>query len=81
MVGVRSMLARAKRLEAARTMASPIQRAYGSLEAFDSEAQAGIDAGTLDGRDMPVILTAVRRWHADGLFSMWRRDRIWEYGR
>lgn len=45
MVGVRSMLARVRRLEATRAMVSPIQRWYGSVEAFEVEVRAGVDAG------------------------------------
>lgn len=64
-VGVRSMLGRVRRLEAARTMVSPFVRAFGSLEAFSDSAQAGVDAGTLDRRDMADVVTCVQRWHRD----------------
>ena len=81
MSSVRSLLNRVKRLEAARTMASPFQRWFGSLDAFEAEAQAGIDAGQLDARDVPVVIDVIRGWHRDEVFSMWQRDRVWEYGR
>jgi hypothetical protein len=75
------MLARVQRLEEARRAPrSPIEIAYGSLEAWEAEVQAGIDNGTLDRIDMPMVIACVRRWHVDGVWSMWRRDRIWEFG-
>jgi hypothetical protein len=81
MSSVRSLLNRVKRLEAARSMASPFQRWFGSLDAFEAEVQAGIEAGHLDAGDMPVVMDAIRGWHRDGVFGMWQRDRVWEYGR
>jgi len=80
-MSVRAMLARVQRLEQARRAPrSPIEIAYGSLQAWEAETQAGIDAGTLDRIDMPVVMACVRRWHADGVFGMWQRDRVWEFG-
>lgn len=32
---------------------------------FEAEVWADIDAGQLDRTDMPLVLTAVRRWHSD----------------
>lgn len=67
-------------------MPSPFERAYGSLEVFADEVRAGVDAGTLDRRDLigdsgeGGILRAIRGWHEQGLFGMWRRDRVWELG-
>ena len=82
MSSVRAMLARVQRLEQARQAPrSPIEVAYGSLEAWESETQAKIEAGTLDRIDMPVVIACVRRWHNEGVFGMWRRDRVWELGR
>lgn len=72
MSGVRTMLARAKRLEAARAMASPFQRAFDSLEGFEAAAQAGIEAGVYDARDMPVVLHAVHGWHEQDLWATWQ---------
>lgn len=66
---VRSMLARVRRLEAARTVMSPFVRAFGSLDAFVDAAQAGVDAGTLDRRDMADVVACVHRWH---------RDEVWK---
>lgn len=72
MSGVRSLASRVKRLQAARAMASPFQRAYGSLDGFEAAAQAGIDAGLYDARDMPVVLHAVRGWHEQDLWATWQ---------
>ena len=66
MAGVRSMLARVQRLEQSRSPTSPFERAYGSLDAWEAECRAGIDAGVLDSRDVPVVVMAVRRWHREG---------------
>lgn len=65
MAGVRSMLARVRRLESARTMVSPFVRAFGSLDAFVDATQAGVDAGVLDRRDMADVVACVHRWHRD----------------
>lgn len=82
MSGVRSLLTRVAKLEQARSAPrSPFEFAYGSLEAFEAEIQAGIDAGTLDSRDMPIVLRCVRRWHEEKTWSLWQRDGVWEYGR
>jgi hypothetical protein len=67
--------------QARRAPKSRIEAAYGSVEAWEATMQAGIDAGTLDPIDMPVVIASVRRWHQEGLFGMWQRDRVWEYGR
>jgi hypothetical protein len=80
-MSVRAMLARVQRLEQARRPPlSPFEQAFGSLEAWEADVQAGIDAGRLDRIDMPVVIACVRRWHTDGVWSMWRRDRVWEFG-
>jgi len=71
MSGVRSMLARVRRLETARTVISPFVRAFGSLDAFENAAQAGVDAGTLDRRDMADVVACVQRWHRDAVWSIW----------
>lgn len=71
MAGVRSMLGRVRRLEAARTMVSPFVRAFGSVEAFADNAQAGVDAGTLDRRDMADVVACVQRWHRDEVWAIW----------
>lgn len=71
MAGVHSMLARVRRLEAARTVVPPIQRWFGSVESFEAEMQEGVDAGTLDRRDMADVLACVRRWHRDAVWAAW----------
>ena len=65
----RALLTRVRRLEQVRaTVLSPFERAYGSLDAWEAECRAGIDAGLLDELDVPVVMLAVRRWHYDGVF-------------
>lgn len=82
MAGVRGLLDRVRRLEQARTAPrSPIESAWGSLDAFADEVQAGVEAGTFDRIDMPIIVNCIRRWHDEGVFTAWQRDRVWEYGR
>jgi len=71
MANVRGMLARVRRLEVARSTASPIARLYGSFEAYAEGVQADIDAGKLDGIDMPVILDCLRRWERERLWGQW----------
>lgn len=68
-MAVRSLLARVARMEQARIPTSPIERWYGSLEAFSERARAGIAAGTYDATDMPVVIMSVERWHRDGAWS------------
>lgn len=82
MANVRGMLARVRRLEVTRSTASPIARLFGSFEAFEEQAQAGIDAGKLDRTDMPVVIDALRRWERDGAWSQWHRmgHRVQEHG-
>ena len=70
MAGVRSMLARVRRIEAVcAPVLSPFESAYGSLDAWEAHCRAGIDAGQLDGRDVTVVMLAVRRWHHDGVWG------------
>lgn len=79
MPSARALLARVQRLEQARAAPqSPFESAYGSFDAFEEQTRAAMDAGTLDTRDMPIILTCLRRWHEEGAWGLWRRDRIWE---
>lgn len=69
MPAVRSMLARVRSLEAARSMVSPIQRWFGSVEAFETEVQTTVDAGKLDRRDMTGVVAAVQRWHREAVWA------------
>jgi hypothetical protein len=82
MASVGSMLSRVRRLEGARAApVSPFAQVYGSIEAFEAEVQADINAGKLDRVDMPIILACLRRWEGDGTWGAWHRDRVWELGR
>ena len=64
----RALLARVARLEQARAMPrSLFEREYGSFDAFEVEARAGMAAGVLDTRDMPAVLASVQRWVRDGI--------------
>jgi hypothetical protein len=65
------MLARVRRLEAARTVMSPFVRAFGSVEAFEADVQTRVDAGALDRRDMADVVACVQRWHRDEAWSIW----------
>jgi hypothetical protein len=81
-MSVRSMLARVQRIEHARTAPrSLIEAAYGSLDVFEADTRAAIDAGELCSIDMPIIIDCIKRWHKDGVFDSWKRDRIWEFAR
>ena len=62
------MLARVRRLEAARAPASPIVREYGSFEAFQAWADAGIAAGQLDPIDFPLVVICLARWEREKLW-------------
>jgi len=81
-MAVRSLLQRVTRLEQARAPArSPIERWHGSLEAFEDETRKKIEAGALDRADAPILLRCIRAWHEQGLFGMWQREHVWEFGR
>lgn len=81
MAGVRGMLQRVAKLEAARTSKpSPIEAIYGSVDAFAAECMAGVEAGKLCPIDMPVVIACVRSWHRNGDYQVrgtgngvWRR--------
>ncbi len=82
MPGVRGMTKRVRRLERARSPRSPIERMYGSLDAFAAEVQSEIAAGKLCRHDGPLILKSIERWHREELWGAWQRQRnqMWEYG-
>ncbi len=66
----RALLERVRRLEKARAVPrSPFATAWGSFDAFIDHVHDGIDAGTLDGTDMLIVLNCIRRWHSDDVFS------------
>ncbi len=63
MAGVRTQLARTRRLEAAKV--HPILAALGGEDSWaniQSDTQAGICEGLYDSRDMPGVLAAIRLW-------------------
>ena len=73
MTNVRALLTRVAKLEAARvTPKSPIELAYGSLDAFADKVNADIAAGKMDKVDGPMVLAAVLKWHRDRLWSGFR---------
>ena len=68
-MSVRAMLARVQRLEHSRRPTSPFELWFGTLDVWEADCWAGIDAGLLDPTDVPLVLTAVRRWHKDGAWA------------
>ncbi|WP_436357466.1 hypothetical protein [Brevundimonas sp. CEF1] len=63
MAAITSMLARVAKLEVERV--PPVLAKFGGEEGwatFEAEAQAGVDEGRYDGRDMPVVLRSIKRW-------------------
>ena len=61
MAGVRTLLARTRRLEA--TKVHPMFAALGGeagWAALQADAEAGMAAGQYDSRDMPVVVEALR---------------------
>ena len=74
MPNVRALLTRVAKLEAPQVAPrSPIEVAYGSMEAFADRVNADISAGRLDGIDMPMVLAALARWHRDRVWHSWTR--------
>ncbi len=70
MAGVRSMLARVKRIEAARAPAvSPIALAFGSFDGFTAWAGEQMAARTLCPVDFPVVILCLDRWERDGTWG------------
>lgn len=43
--------------------------------------QVDMDAGKLDRNDMMGVLRSIRKWHVEGLWGHWHKDRIWEKAR
>ncbi len=83
MATVRALLSRVAKLEHSRAAPrSPIEQAYGSLEAYEDEVNAGIDTGRYNSRDMPLVLSAIRKWHRDQVWGNWQyqRNGAWEHG-
>lgn len=65
MGSAQSMLARVRRLEHGHV--SPLLKIIGSMQELEAHLLAGIDAGNYDPMDMPVVVSAIKRWLADGL--------------
>ncbi|MDP4032485.1 MAG: hypothetical protein Q8P60_06495 [Pseudorhodobacter sp.] len=77
MPSIRTLLARVQRLESARIATpSPFVQLYGSVDGFAEGAEG------LDRVDFPLVLAALRRWEADGVWGRWQRgrNRMWEKG-
>jgi len=82
MSSARALLARVQRLEeAGRAPRSPFEVGWGTLEAWEAEVQAGIDAGSFDPIDMPFIVKAIRKWHADGVWGGLRWVQVRDHPR
>lgn len=82
MSAARGLLTRVARPEQARAAArTPIELAYGSLEAWKAEVQADIASSKADPLEMPVVLKCVRRWHTEKLWGSWHHNAVWELGR
>ena len=82
MTTLRALAARVARLEQTRTRQhTPIEAAYGSLEAFEELTRTQIEEGKLSAIDMEDVLKALRRWHNDGAWSNWKRPtrHQWEF--
>ena len=82
MASVRGLSARLRKLEQARMpVLSPLERAYGSLAAFEASIRSDVDAGVLDRRDMVGpsgdggVLRALLNWHASRLWDQLRSFR------
>lgn len=63
MAGVRALIARTRRLEAAKV--HPMLAALGGeagWDALQADAEAGMAENRYDSRDMPMIVAALRAW-------------------
>ena len=76
MSSARTLIARVQRLEQARVAPrSPIEKWWGSLEAFEAETREAVNAHVLDRTDLygvdgrGGIMHAIRGWHVRGLFA------------
>lgn len=65
-MSVRSLLGRVTRLEQARV--SPWTRIFGTPEQFAADCERGIEEGTYDRLDMPVVVHCIQRWWREGLW-------------
>ncbi len=73
------MLARVKRIEAARAPAlSPIALAFGSFDTFAAWADEQQRESVLDPLDFPVVVHCLRRWEGDGTWGTpWGHAGAW----
>lgn len=65
MTGTRAMLRRVRRLQQARI--GHVARVIGSIDEFEAETKAGINAGRYDPNDMPIVVIAIKQWIESGL--------------
>jgi hypothetical protein len=63
-MGVKGLIARVHKLEPKPSKA--LRKIGGSIEKFEAEMQAGIDAGTYDPDDMPIVVKCIKRWAEAG---------------
>jgi hypothetical protein len=82
MGSIRSLLTRVERLEQMKAAPrSPFEEAFGSLEAWEADWQASIDAGAICSVDGPVVMACIRRWHREGLWGGVRWVPVRDYRR
>lgn len=81
MPGVRGLQKRLRRLEQRRSPRTPIERWFGSLQAFEAQVQAEIEAGKTCRFDGPILIASIRRWHREEIWGAWQRrgNQTWEY--
>jgi hypothetical protein len=66
MTTTRALLSRVAKLEQSRVRSfTPIEKWFGSHEAFEEETRVQIVNGKLAADDTEAVLSALRRWHSD----------------
>lgn len=70
-MSLRALQRRMKRIEGDRKpRPSPFTRWHGSFDAWvESQILPGIESGALDGADIIVVVSALRRWKEEGLWA------------
>lgn len=68
----RGLARRVRRLEQTHAPRSPVEKAYGSLDAFIAAVQADIDTGQVCRFDGPILLESIKRWHRENVWAIWR---------
>jgi hypothetical protein len=82
MPSARSLLARVQRLEEARRAPrSPFEEGFGSLEDWEADWRASIDAGTMCAVDGPHIIACIHKWHANNVWGGLRWVAVRDYAR